>query len=103
MSSEQIVYKLKEELETLQKKCEQLKQENLTKEETIRKLTGQLQTAQTFGNTWDRVVDMTLEGLARRRGQALERYRVEYESRMKETEAVDKKQEEGEDYDEIDF
>ena len=57
--------RLREELKKLQSKYTDLKTEILRKDETIRKLTAELDTSQTF-KTIHRVGDMTLEQLIKK-------------------------------------
>ena len=105
MTSERDIDELREELKKLQKKYVELQTENIGKEETIRKLTEDLKASKAFDVTWSRVVDKTLEGLARRRARALDRHRLEYENRVEQSETIMLNQGDGDDdecYDEID-
>src|SRR5437867_13346416 len=70
---------LRGELEKSQSKCTELETEILRKDETIRKLTAELAASQTI-RLIHRVGDMTLEQLIKKRTEALERHRIEYEN-----------------------
>ena len=72
---------LRGELKKSQSKCVELEADILRKDETIRKLTEELATSQTF-RVIHRVGDMTLEQLIKKRTEALERHRIEYENRV---------------------
>src|SRR5437867_2550055 len=102
MSSERGITELREELKKLQKKYVELQTENASKEETNRKLTEDLKASKSYDVTWGHVVDMTLEGLARRRARALDRHRLEYENRVEHSETIMLNQGDDECYDEID-
>ena len=80
MAEEFTADRLREELKKSQSKCAELETEILRKEETIRKLTAELKVTQTFC-AMHRVRDMTLEERVKRRQEALERIRIEYENR----------------------
>src|SRR3989442_2186505 len=80
MSDELLVGR--EELKKLQLKCAELEDKILLKDETIRKLNFQLAAAQSF-NATHRIRDATLQELIRRRKEALERHRLEYEKRVR--------------------
>ena len=80
MSEEFTADSLREELKKSQSKCAELETEILRKDETIRKLTAELKAFQTCDA--HRVRDMTLQERVRRRKEALERHRLEYEMRV---------------------
>ena len=82
MSDELAMGRLREELDKLQRICEDLQAENLLKDETIRKLTEELKAAQSLTCAMHRVRDMTLQERVQRRRDALDRIRIEYENRV---------------------
>ena len=82
MSDEFTADRLREELKKSQSKCAELETEILRKDETIRKLTEELKVTQSLSYAMHRVRDMTLEERVKRRKDALERIRIEYENRV---------------------
>ena len=107
--------RLDEELERCRKMCESLRLENVHKEETIAKLKGELKSARINSATpyvYDAVIDengvvkryswkIDHEALMKRRREALERHRLEYENRVGATEKTEPEPE-GDCYDELD-
>ena len=81
MSDELTADRLREELKKWQSKCMELETEILRKDETIRKLTAELKVTQAFC-AMHRARDMTLEERVKRRDDALDRIRIEYENRV---------------------
>lgn len=94
--------RLDEELEKVRKMCESLRLENIHKEETIGKLKGELKSAQINSATpyvYDAVIEdgvvkryswkIDHETLMKRRKEALERHRIEYENRVGATAQTD--------------
>ena len=83
--------RLREELDRTRRVCDDLRADNLRKEDTIRKLTAELK-ASFRGYIYDAVVEeggakiyrreIDTELLKRRRADALERHRIEYENRV---------------------
>ena len=82
MSEEFTGDRLREELKKSQSKCAELETEILRKDETIRKLTEELKVTQSLSYAMHRVRDMTLQERVRRRRDALDRIRIEYENRV---------------------
>lgn len=104
--------RIREELEKTRRICDDLRADNLLKEEKIRKLTMELKAADTTckyfytgtighhgaGQIYRRELDMDF--LRIKRAEALERYRLEYENRGTANQIASKRQDEG--YDELD-
>ncbi len=76
----------KQQLENSQRKCAELMTVNLRQDETIRKLTAELRASQSFIATrviMDHFVpNFALNEIPRRRSEAIERNRIEYENRV---------------------
>jgi len=83
--------RLGEELDRTRRVCDDLRADNLRKEDTIRKLMAELK-ASSRGYIYDAVIaeggakiyrrEIDIELLKRRRADALERHRIEYENRV---------------------
>src|SRR2546425_1119310 len=81
MLEELTVDRLAEELKKWKSKCEELKTEILQKDESIQKLKTELKVTQALCAR-HHVRDMTAEERVKRRKDALEKIRIEYENRV---------------------
>ena len=106
--------RLEEEFEKIRKMCDDLRLENLRKEETIEKLSAELKSARRNSATpyvYDAVIEdgvvkryswkIDHEALMKRRQEALERHRIEYENRVGATSQIEKS-DDRDCYDELD-
>lgn len=103
--------RLEEELEKFRRECEDLRADNLRKEETIQKLTEELKASSRSKYVYDAVEEggvgktyrweMDPWVLKKRRAEALERHRIEYENRAGVANSTESSQSD-EGYDEID-
>ena len=84
--------RLEEELKKIRGECDDLRANNLRKDETIQRLTAELKASSTRKYVYDAVLgeggpkryrwEMDAESLKNRREEALERNRIEYENRV---------------------
>ena len=104
--------RLREELDKTRRLCDDLREDNLYKEERIRELTAQLKEASSFpprkyvydaviGEDGAKIFRWDLGSLKERRDEALERHRIAYEKRVGAASRSDSSQPD-EGYDEID-
>jgi len=84
--------RLEAELEKIRRECDDLRADNLRKDETIQRLTAELKASSPRKYVYDAVLgeggpkiyrwEMDPESLKKRRAEALERKRIEYENRV---------------------
>ena len=84
--------RLEVELEKIRRECDDLRADNLRKDETIQRLTAELKASSPRKYVYDAVLgeggpkiyrwEMDPESLKKRRAEALERKRIEYENRV---------------------
>ena len=101
MSNEQYIDYVREELLKSQRMCVYLQLENLLKEVTIRKLTAELKGLPSIKAS-QAIGQEMLDAMSRRRADALERHRIEYEYRIGTSNAIELSDVTNEGFDEID-
>ena len=109
------VSRLREEIENFRKMCDELRLVIIRKDETIQKLTSDLEGSLKRGAACSKVYDAVIEGgwgkkyewvidndfIMNKRKEALERHRIEYENRVGTMQQIDSNYPDGS-YDEVD-